>query len=222
MARAAPGRFALDSAPARCRSSNKARHADALKGVWSFLPCLSRLDDPAENRARKNALAMVRGYGVNTYLFTNFPTDATWIRLACTRDDIGAMKYANHPTWITLSHGSRLVRDGAANVESTPTAKTSTNTFSLSRARIGALRTCATSGVNRYVPLLSRTGARFTQPGELAPGAAGALRAGLGAHHQGYKALGLYLRPDAFGVARDQPDLPGAHETLTHCLRLRP
>ena len=36
------------------------------------------------------------------------------------------------------------------------------------------------------------------------------------------KALGLYLRPDAFGVARDQPDLPGAHETLTHCLRLRP
>src|SRR3989442_15575539 len=33
--------------------------------------------------------------------------------------------------------------------------------------------------------LLSRTGARFTQPGELAPGAAGALRAGLGAHHQG-------------------------------------
>ncbi len=36
------------------------------------------------------------------------------------------------------------------------------------------------------------------------------------------KALGLYLRPDAFGVARDQPDLPGGHETLTHCLRLRP
>jgi len=82
-----------------------------------------RLDDPEENRARKNALAMVRGYGVNKYLFTNFPTDATWIRLACTRDDIGAMKYANHPTWTTLSHGSRLVRDGSANVESTPTGE---------------------------------------------------------------------------------------------------
>ncbi len=61
-----------------------------------------RLDDPEENRARKNALAMVRG---------------------CTRDDIGAMKYANHPTWTTLSHGSRLVRDGSANVESTPTGE---------------------------------------------------------------------------------------------------
>jgi hypothetical protein len=66
---------------------------------------------------------MVRGYGINQFLFTNFPMDAIWTRLACTREDIGAMKYANHPTWTFLSGGSRLVRDGAANVLSTQTAE---------------------------------------------------------------------------------------------------
>src|SRR6266540_1614006 len=35
------------------------------------------------------------------------------------------------------------------------------------------------------------TGARVTQPGELASDAAGALPAGLGAHHQGYKSARL-------------------------------
>jgi len=55
------------------------------------------------------------------------------VRIACSREDIGAMKYANHRTWTTLSHGSRLVRDGAANIESTPTDENRHHVLAIAR-----------------------------------------------------------------------------------------
>ena len=79
--------------------------------------------DDDENEARKAVLATYRGYGVDTLLFKGFPPDVSWVRATCTVSELGAMKYANYPTWITLSGGSRLVRDGAANVESVATAE---------------------------------------------------------------------------------------------------
>ena len=76
-----------------------------------------RLDSQPENQARRNALGLVRGFGLNTYLFRGFPAAVRWVRLAVTSTDIAAMKYARYPTWDALSGGSRLVGDGAANVE---------------------------------------------------------------------------------------------------------
>jgi hypothetical protein len=82
----------------------------------------ARLDDPSQNRRRKAALAAWRGFGAGTFLFQGFPSDVEWRRVALLRDEVGSLQYANYPTWVTLSAGSRLVRDGAANVERIDTA----------------------------------------------------------------------------------------------------
>ncbi len=76
-----------------------------------------RLDDAAENRARKAALAAVRGYGNNEYLFRGFPSDVEWTLVSLTRDELGDLLYANYPTWVELSGGTRAIRDGAKNVD---------------------------------------------------------------------------------------------------------
>lgn len=76
-----------------------------------------RLDDAAENRARKAALAAVRGYGDDNYLFRGFPSDVEWTLVSLTRDELGDLLYANYPTWVDLSGGTRAIRDGAKNVD---------------------------------------------------------------------------------------------------------
>jgi mRNA-degrading endonuclease toxin of MazEF toxin-antitoxin module len=40
-----------------------------------------------------------------------------WVRVALTKDDVGGLFYANYPTWVELSAGTRRVRDGAAKVD---------------------------------------------------------------------------------------------------------
>ena len=76
-----------------------------------------RLDVPADNEARREALSRYRGYGQDALLFPGFPTaDVEWFRVALTREDIAGLLYARWESWIELSAGSRLVRDGAANV----------------------------------------------------------------------------------------------------------
>jgi hypothetical protein len=83
------------------------------------------LDDPADNEARKDALSRIRGYGANEGLFRGFPREVTWTRYACTRDDIGAMRYLNHTRWAKLTrNGSRLVRDAVPNIFLIPTPET--------------------------------------------------------------------------------------------------
>jgi hypothetical protein len=79
------------------------------------------LSDPAANALRRHALAAIRGYGQCAYLFRGWPHAVNWKLVAVTVEELGAFLYANHPTWTTLTHGSRLVRDGAANVETVPT-----------------------------------------------------------------------------------------------------
>jgi hypothetical protein len=58
----------------------------------------------------------VRGYGTNQYLFTNFPSDTTWRRVQLRLDEMASALYANHPSWVALSGGTRKVVDGAKNV----------------------------------------------------------------------------------------------------------
>lgn len=79
------------------------------------------LSDADANALRRQALAAVRGYGQNAYLFRGWPEDVNWKLVAVTVEELGEFLYANHPTWTTLTHDSRLVRDGAANVETVPT-----------------------------------------------------------------------------------------------------
>lgn len=73
-------------------------------------------DTAEENTRRRHVLACCRGFEMNTYLFRGFPADPEWARIMATREEIGNLQYANHPTWNALSEGSRLVRDGASNV----------------------------------------------------------------------------------------------------------
>jgi hypothetical protein len=73
--------------------------------------------DPAASALRAQALRAVRGYP-DAYLFTGFPRDVSWKLVAVSVDELGDFLYLNNePGWSKLSRGSRLVRDGAANVE---------------------------------------------------------------------------------------------------------
>lgn len=76
-----------------------------------------RLDDPNENRVRRCVLRTFRGYGQGNYLFPGFPPDVSWELVAVDRAGIATLLYANWPTWVELSGGSRFVGDGAANLD---------------------------------------------------------------------------------------------------------
>ena len=88
---------------------------DALGGDLSLV-YTARLNEPSDNLKRHAALTAYRGYGSRTLLFGGFPGKVDWRRVALSRADLGALLYANYPTWVELSGGSRLVRDGALNV----------------------------------------------------------------------------------------------------------
>jgi hypothetical protein len=75
------------------------------------------LSKKGDNAERIELLAQVRGYKTNRYLFVGFPDDVAWTRATVDLAELGKMKYANYPAWIMLSHGSRLVGDGASNLE---------------------------------------------------------------------------------------------------------
>jgi hypothetical protein len=72
-----------------------------------------------QNRVRHNLLAFVRGYP-STMLFQGFPRDVTWVIGEVTMLELGQCIYANHETWRSLSNGTRLVQDGAANIDTVP------------------------------------------------------------------------------------------------------
>jgi hypothetical protein len=77
------------------------------------------LADANENRARK-ALLGYRGYEVRRYLFSGFPLDATWRRVALEEADFRELRYANYPVWRDLSDDTRLVSIGARNFRQRP------------------------------------------------------------------------------------------------------
>jgi hypothetical protein len=70
-----------------------------------------------ENHYRKEVLRGVRGYASNTALFRNFPANVLWQRVLIDPTDYPTLKYMNDSSWVTFSGGSRLVIDGAKNLE---------------------------------------------------------------------------------------------------------
>ena len=81
------------------------------------------LDSAQDNRIRQELLKVVRGYGNDTFLFRGFPNNVRWRRVALEPPDWDAVKYANYPTWVTLSGGTRIVADGARNIDSVAVAE---------------------------------------------------------------------------------------------------
>jgi len=77
------------------------------------------LADAAENAVRKQLLDF-RGFQARNALFTRFPTDAQWRRVTLEPNDLIRLRYANYPTWIELSGGTRLVSAGAQNFRGLP------------------------------------------------------------------------------------------------------
>jgi hypothetical protein len=67
-----------------------------------------------ENAARRALLGSYRGYA--WALFEGFPNDLVWRHVRLTVDELGGASYANYPTWLILTAGTRLIADGARNV----------------------------------------------------------------------------------------------------------
>jgi hypothetical protein len=73
------------------------------------------LADQEKNRIRRDVLGDLRGFSRNAYLFTNFPPDITWHRGRLTVAELAETKYAGWPEWVKLTHGTRVVKEGAQN-----------------------------------------------------------------------------------------------------------
>ena len=73
------------------------------------------------NMSDKELLAIWRGYP-DQLLFNGFPHDVRWVRVMLEEVDFNRLKYINDADsdnyWVTLSGGTRLVKDGAAMVRS--------------------------------------------------------------------------------------------------------
>jgi hypothetical protein len=97
------------------RFGHLVRHCLDLLGTDRGLIENANLGNPEQNLLRKRLLGGFRGYGMDAYLFRGFPTDTTWRRVRLEQGDLQTLRYANEPSWIEFSDGTRLVSVGARN-----------------------------------------------------------------------------------------------------------
>jgi hypothetical protein len=72
---------------------------------------------PLSAAACRNALGTMRGFP-DCYIFKGLPLPMRWSLVAVTVEELGRFRYLNYPpSFVALSKGTRLVGDGAANVE---------------------------------------------------------------------------------------------------------
>ena len=90
----------------------------SLQGHTRAIIDNAELGNPSENQARVKCLSGFRGFKQNCWLFKGFPDEVTWQRVSLTPREVGRVKYINQPVWITGSAGTRLVADGAMNLDS--------------------------------------------------------------------------------------------------------
>jgi hypothetical protein len=91
-------------------------------GVGRSIVDSPNLDDTGENAICRHLLTCCRGYP-NLLLFAGVPIDVMWHRASLPIGEVGELRYAQYPTWTKLSAGTRLIRDGAANIDTIPTAE---------------------------------------------------------------------------------------------------
>ena len=73
--------------------------------------------DLAHNKARRDILARVRGFGRGHGLFEGLADNVTWRRFHVSAAEVGSMLCANRlQDWLALAPLTRTVAEGAANV----------------------------------------------------------------------------------------------------------
>lgn len=75
------------------------------------------LEDTKENQYRKKLLGKVRGFGINKYLFENFPKDVKWYKAIVEKQELKKVKYIDYSYWNKLSNGTRLPAQAAKNIK---------------------------------------------------------------------------------------------------------
>lgn len=74
------------------------------------------LGDEDANSIRRALLASCRGYPTRL-LFRGWPDDVEWWKAEISLAELADFMFCDYPSWNTLTEGTRLVRDGAANVD---------------------------------------------------------------------------------------------------------
>ncbi len=69
-----------------------------------------------QNIIRKNILKVYRGYGRNSLLFENFPSQLKWEWISLSESDIRKIKYINYSYWVKLSNNTRLAKNALENI----------------------------------------------------------------------------------------------------------
>jgi hypothetical protein len=76
------------------------------------------LSDERQNQARLRILQTFRGYGRNQYLFTGFPRDAVWRRVALEPHEFNRLRYAREEHWLAFSDNTRKPSQVLVNLSS--------------------------------------------------------------------------------------------------------
>ena len=102
---------------------DSAEYREVIEGALSKQGYTRALVDDAniqnqrENHARAVCLSCSRGYRLNDGLFRGFPNGAVWRRASLSPQELGQTKYINQSVWVIGSCGTRLVSDGAKNID---------------------------------------------------------------------------------------------------------
>lgn len=97
------------------RFSTKVLASGEKNGLTSKQLISPDVTNDVENKKRKRVLGEIRGYGRNTLLFQDLPTEITWALYDITLGDILTCKYLYHSSWFNLSRQTSLVSVGAKN-----------------------------------------------------------------------------------------------------------
>jgi hypothetical protein len=95
------------------------RAALTTAGLSERLVSHPDLSDEHDNQARRELLAMTRGYGKGQDVFDeDFPPPATvrWIRAQLAPAELARVRYIDYSYWNELSGGSRLPTDAARRI----------------------------------------------------------------------------------------------------------
>jgi hypothetical protein len=87
-------------------------------GLSELLLTAADLTDENENRARRDLLAVTRGYGQNRDVFDeDFPATVSWVRAELNQVELARVRYIDYSYWNELSGGSRLPVDAAKRIQ---------------------------------------------------------------------------------------------------------
>lgn len=81
---------------------------EALGDYDSDLITKPNLKNQIDNQLRRDILGQTRGFGRNTDLFENFPTEVKWHKAVFQKQDLSEVMYINYSYWNELSGGTRL------------------------------------------------------------------------------------------------------------------